>query len=250
MHAYIAGQVPMSTIHWQGKVAFAILFAGNNFRHAFSHAAFAEFKNEYLLETRELKKALEQHRHAVEGVAFAGGEPCLQKPALLELAQAAKRYQLPAVLLTNGTKPDVITALVQEQLISHIILRMPAPLDEAIFDKITRAATFFIPASQLIADIRSTIREVQLHNIPAEVQTTIVPGILYRKEDILNIAAAIAPLRCRWVLKQFVPDPNLLDKKLGNISPPTMKFLETLKEAVQKEYPQIAVELEENSILY
>ena len=75
-------------------------------------------------------------------------------------------------------------------------------------------------------------------------------GISYRKEDILNIAAAIAPLRCRWVLKQFAPDPNLLDKKLENISPPTMKFLETLKEAVQREYPQIAVELEENSILY
>ncbi|HLD07164.1 MAG TPA: radical SAM protein [Candidatus Nanoarchaeia archaeon] len=249
MHAYIAGQVPVSAVHWPGKVAFTMLFAGNNFRHAFSHAAFADFRAEYLAETRDLGKALEQHRHAVEGVVFAGGEPCLQKPALLELSRLAKRHQLPAALMTNGTKPEVIAALLQEKLIAQVMLRVPAPLEETAFEKITRSATFFLPSAQVIADIRKSIAEMQKHDVPVDVHTTIVPGILYRKEDVLDIAAAIAPLRCRWVLKQFVPDPNLLDRKLENISPPTMKFLETLREAVQREHPQLVVELEENSIL-
>jgi pyruvate formate lyase activating enzyme len=58
----------------------------------------------------------------VSGVVFSGGEPTLQKEALLVLARAAKKLGLATSLQTNGAFPETIKALLNEQLIDRIAI--------------------------------------------------------------------------------------------------------------------------------
>lgn len=58
----------------------------------------------------------------MSGVVFSGGEPTLQKEALLMLARAAKKLGLATGLQTNGAFPETIRALLDEQLIDRIAI--------------------------------------------------------------------------------------------------------------------------------
>ncbi len=58
----------------------------------------------------------------MSGVVFSGGEPTLQKEALLCLARAAQKHGLATGLQTNGAFPDTIRALLAERLIDRIAI--------------------------------------------------------------------------------------------------------------------------------
>jgi pyruvate formate lyase activating enzyme len=58
----------------------------------------------------------------ISGVVFSGGEPTLQKEALLELARFAKKLQLMVGLQTNGQFPATLEALIAEKLVDRIAI--------------------------------------------------------------------------------------------------------------------------------
>ena len=58
----------------------------------------------------------------MSGVVFSGGEPTLQKEALLVLAREAKALGLATGLQTNGAFPGTIRALLEERLIDRIAI--------------------------------------------------------------------------------------------------------------------------------
>jgi len=63
---------------------------------------------------------------AISGVVFSGGEPTMQKDALLTLARAAKRMGLATGVQTNGVYPDTIATLIDEHLIDRVALDIKA----------------------------------------------------------------------------------------------------------------------------
>jgi pyruvate formate lyase activating enzyme len=63
---------------------------------------------------------------AISGVIFSGGEPTMQKEALLELAQAAKKLGLATGVQTNGVFPDTLDALIKAQAIDRVALDIKA----------------------------------------------------------------------------------------------------------------------------
>jgi len=67
--------------------------------------------------------------------------------------------------------------------------------------------------------------------------------LIFRKEDFLEIAKEINGLECRWVLQQFLPTKGLLNSKFENLKPPTTKFLENIRDACQKEYPHLRIDI-------
>jgi len=58
----------------------------------------------------------------ISGVVFSGGEPTLQKDALLELARFAKTLQLKVGIQTNGQFPATLEAIVAENLADKIAI--------------------------------------------------------------------------------------------------------------------------------
>ena len=58
----------------------------------------------------------------ISGVVFSGGEPTLQKDALIELARRVKGMGLAVGIQTNGLFPDTLDALIAGQLVDKIAL--------------------------------------------------------------------------------------------------------------------------------
>jgi pyruvate formate lyase activating enzyme len=63
---------------------------------------------------------------AISGVVFSGGEPTMQKDALIALAKAAKGMGLAVGVQTNGVFPDTLDALIKERLVDRVALDIKA----------------------------------------------------------------------------------------------------------------------------
>ncbi|NQV08844.1 radical SAM protein [Candidatus Woesearchaeota archaeon] len=241
MQAYVAGSV-IATKAWR-EDCFVILFSGDNFNVPYSfNLIYKDFKEEYLKDTRDFKNELKQTNS--KSILFTGGEPCLQRQALLDISRFSKRMGVYVGIETNGSKPDCLRSLLKENLLDFIALDIKTPLKEDVFEKITKSRTFFITPKQIIDDIKESLKLLKEYSnkVDIEIRTTIVPGIMYKKEDILGIASEIKDIECRWTLQQFNPN-NVVDKKFNSLNPPTERFLDNLKQTCQKKYPNIRIDI-------
>jgi pyruvate formate lyase activating enzyme len=62
----------------------------------------------------------------VSGVIFSGGEPTMQKDALIALAGASKKMGLLVGVQTNGIYPDTLEALITGRLVDRVALDIKA----------------------------------------------------------------------------------------------------------------------------
>jgi pyruvate formate lyase activating enzyme len=63
---------------------------------------------------------------AISGVVFSGGEPTMQKEALIALAKAAKGMGLAVGVQTNGVFPETLDTLIREHLVDRVALDIKA----------------------------------------------------------------------------------------------------------------------------
>ena len=107
---------------------------------------------------------------------IVGGEPTLQ-PCLLEFCQCAKSVspQIEISLVTLGTRPEVITNLIQHKCIDKCILSIKAPLIAERYKIITRTEVD-------ISKIQHTITTLEQSRIPTDYVITQTP--LHTTEDI------------------------------------------------------------------
>jgi len=243
MQAYIAGSV-LSAKAWPSSDCFVILFSGDNFKVPYSfNSGFLDFREEFLKDVKDLKKEIREMNPKY--VLFTGGEPCMQRQALLDIARFTKKNNISVGLETNGSKPDCLKSLLKENLVDYIALDIKSPLDKDVFEKTTKSGTFFITTKQIIDDVRQSISLLNEYSdkVNVEIRTTIVPGLIYKKEDILKIASVIKELECRWILQQFRPKESVLDKRFRNVNSPTARFLENLKKSCQKKFPNLRIDV-------
>ena len=246
MQAYVGGIIPLSTVDWPANVCTVIFFAGCDFRCPYCYNKdFVDFKEEFLKELKDVKKEIIKNSGFIDAVLFSGGEVCLQRQALLTLARFTKKLGLKVGIETNGSKPYSIKSLVNENLLDFIALDIKAPFKKEIFEKVTQSGTFFKRPEDVIKDIKQTIEILKKNQdkIQIELRTTVVPGLIFRKNDILEIAKEINGLNCRWVLQQFISNKGTLDPKLNSIESPTKKFLENLKKECQKKYSKLRIDI-------
>ena len=159
----------------------------------------------------------------------------------MDISRFAKKLKIKTGIETNGSKPLCLKSLLRENLLDFVALDLKAPLRNDIFDRVTKSSTFFITSKQIIDDTRETLKILKVYQdkIDIEIRTTIVPGLIYKKEDILEIASEIKDIECRWTLQQFKPVPD----KFANVNSPTEKFLENLRKICQKEYPNLRIDI-------
>jgi len=246
MQAYIGEIVPLSTVEWTTNVCTAIFFSGCDFRCCYCHnKEFVGFKDEFLKDLKDIKKDILKNSDFIGAVLFSGGEPCLQRQALLTLARFAKKQGLNVGIETNGSKPYSIKSLINENLLDFVALDMKASPKKEIFEKVTQSKTFFKTTENIIENIKQTLDILKKNQdkIQIEIRTTIVPGLIFRKEDVLEIAKEINGLNCRWVLQPFKSSRGTLDQKISNIKSPTKKFLENLKKDCQKKYSNLRIDI-------
>jgi len=246
MQVYIGNTVPICATEFPKTVSFMIFFAGCNFRCAYCYNhEILDYKSKFLVDTKQIKTDIEKNKDVIEAVVFSGGEPCLQNSQLAELAKYTKSLNLKVCIETNGSKPDIIETMLKQNLIDYIAIDIKAPMEKEIFEKVTNSGTFFVNSEEVMKNIMKTLEILKEYEnkVEIEVRTTIIPSLIYRKEDLVGIAELIKNLKCKWVLQGFKTDYGAAEKKLANLNAPSKNFLEILKDFIAKEYPNIKISI-------
>jgi pyruvate formate lyase activating enzyme len=119
------GFVPLSTVDWRGRSVCAVFFRGCPVRCTYcQNSSILSGKDE-----RELEEVTDMIRGsllAISGVVFSGGEPTMQKDALVELAKAAREMGLQVGVHTNGVFPGTLDALIRGRLVDYVALDIKA----------------------------------------------------------------------------------------------------------------------------
>ncbi|MBN2566601.1 hypothetical protein JXB02_00775 [Candidatus Woesearchaeota archaeon] len=249
MQAYIDPTVPISSTTWnRTSRSLTISFAGCNFRYPFSSSPHLfDFKAELLSDVRDIVRELRIRRDEADSVLLAGGEPLLQRLAAAEILCQAKALGLRTAMVTNCSKPDALRSLLQKKLLDAVYVQFHQPLAEPCFSRITSAGTFFKPSAAVIADVKTSLALLAATRasvtLQVEVLTLVVPSVLYKKEDLLDIASHIEPLHAVWWLEQFDPEAPAADRRLGALNPPSIPFMKNLRDAVLARFPRMEIRL-------
>ncbi|MBI5389665.1 radical SAM protein [Candidatus Woesearchaeota archaeon] len=225
-------QYPTSTFLW---------FAGNNLNCPYAQQMSLTWKPEFERNIRDVRRMLEL---GPASVVFCGGEPTLQPQALRYLTRFSKAGNREVVLETNGTKPQIIRAMLKEWLIDKVVLLMPAPFEEDDFERVTHSKTFFVSSSEIIVPMRETLELLRNADCKLAVRTTVVPGLMYKKEHLAAIAQELVGLKTAvWQLQPLYPQGGMVNKRLLSLHPPSEDFLIFLKNHCLEHYPQLKIEI-------
>ncbi len=197
----IGGFQKVSLIDYPGMISAIIFSQGCNFRCSYCHNPGLVDPDLFVpcLKEKDVLDFLQTRRGKLDAVAITGGEPTIQnnlKPFIKQI----KKIGFAVKLDTNGSKPQVINALLAEKLLDYIAMDIKAPLEK--YEKIVN-----VPVSP--ESIKESIKIILRAKIPYEFRTTVVQSQLDEK-DILNIAKLISGAG-HYVIQNFVP-ANTLDK--------------------------------------
>jgi len=202
------GKVDVSTIDWYGRSATVVFFRGCQMRCIYCH-------NRHLLEGRVLEDTeairthLEDASMLVGAVVFCGGEPTLQREALVELSRIAREIGLDVGLNTNGLRPQVVRELKEARLLDFVSVDVKAPLERPeLYGRIClpdAPERWREVGAQWCERVKECL-ELLDGTIEAEVRTTLFESLL-SPEYVGEIARWLSEhgVRATYVLQQGMP---------------------------------------------
>ncbi len=208
----IAGLQKMTLLDYPGKVACTVFLPGCNFRCPFCHNSGLLDTAPQVISEAELLAFLEKRKKLLDGVCITGGEPTLQ-PGLAGLLRSIKALGYPVKLDTNGSRPEVLKALVSERLVDYVamdIKNSPRCYPETV-------GTAQIDLSVLEESIRFLLTDP----VDYEFRTTVVDE-LHSAEAMQNMGKWLSSLQPgklpkRWFLQCFRDRDSVL---FGNLHAP------------------------------
>lgn len=210
----LKGWVRTSLVDYPGRIACVLFAGGCNFRCPFCQNADLILRPEELptLAEDEVWAYLARRARQVEGVVLTGGEPTVQ-PDLLAFLRRLRRFPLDVKLDTNGYRPDVLAAVLEEGLVDAVAMDIKGPPE--------KYALLSGRPDLALERIRQSIALLSSSGLPCEFRTTVVPDLLV-EEDIASIARWLAENAgdspVSYVLQQFRPI-GTLDPKLQQFRP-------------------------------
>lgn len=182
-------------LDYPGKVASTIFLAGCNMNCSFCHNKDLIKMNPSNSITREdLFEFLEKRKNELDGVCITGGEPTLNSD-LVSLIEDIKSLGYLVKLDTNGTNPDMVSYLINNNLIDYIAMDIKTSFEH--YKDITNT-------TNSIQDIKRTVEIIKNSEIDHEFRTTVVSNI--NKEDVVSIAKYISP--SKYYLQEFKDYPG------------------------------------------
>ncbi len=121
MQVNFGGFVSLSTIDWRGRAVCTVFFRGCPIRCSYCQNE-GIINGEDYRDIEEVKEMIRSSSPFISAVVFSGGEPTLQRDALVELARYAKHLRLDVGIQTNGLFPDTLVRLIDEQLVDKVAL--------------------------------------------------------------------------------------------------------------------------------
>ena len=118
----IHGLQKMTLLDYPGRVACTVFFGGCEMRCPFCHnSELLDGNAPAVMTDGELIAFLEKRKGLLDGVAFTGGEPLLQKD-LPELAGRIRELGYDVKLDTNGMHPDRLEKMLREGMVQYVAM--------------------------------------------------------------------------------------------------------------------------------
>lgn len=163
----IQGFQKTTLLDYPGHVAATVFMGGCNFRCPFCHngnLVLNPMENS-ALDPREVLGFLQKRKGILEGVCVTGGEPTLS-PELPQFLMAIKDLGLKVKLDTNGYRPDVLEALLTQELLDYVAMDIKGAPE-------AYPAICGLPSLDL-ERIRTSVCLLKNGPIPYEFRTTVV----------------------------------------------------------------------------
>ncbi|MBN2339585.1 MAG: anaerobic ribonucleoside-triphosphate reductase activating protein [Acidobacteria bacterium] len=179
----IGGFQSCTLADFPGRVAAILFFQGCNFRCPFCHnRRLIPPEGDTLIPAGDVLEQLRRRRGLIDGVVLCGGEPTLQ-PDLPAFAAGLRAMGLEIKLDTNGSRPEVLEAMLGAGLLDYVAMDVKAPW---------RLYARLAGTEPLLDEVRASVRVLAASGVAHEFRTTFVPGLL-TAADLDEIRALLPP---------------------------------------------------------
>ncbi len=174
----IGGLLKFSLIDYPGKVAAVIFTQGCNYRCPFCHNPELVLPEKFNapISTDDVMAFLNLRRGQLQGIVITGGEPTLH-PDLKDFIRSIKDLGFLVKLDTNGSRPEVLREILQENLVDLVAMDIKSSLPG------------YCKATGVEADlgsIRTSIALIKSSGVKYIFRTTVLKGIV-SPEDVEQI---------------------------------------------------------------
>lgn len=191
----IGGFQPCSLCDYPGKISAVVFTQGCNFRCPFCHngslipSSVAESR---LIPAENVLAKLKIRVGQIDGVVISGGEPTLQED-LNEFAHAVIQMGFAIKLDTNGSRPLVLSRLLEDGLLNYVAMDIKAPWP--------KYAALIGASRAPLDEIAESMRILSKSGVSHEFRTTFVQPLL--EEDDLGDIRASLPVGSTWKSQGF-----------------------------------------------
>ena len=197
---YISGLQKLTLLDFPGRLAATVFLGGCNFRCPFCHNA------SLVLSPGECEKISEEvffeflnsRKGKLSGVCITGGEPTLY-PELKAFIKKIKDMSFAVKLDTNGTNPDLLSELIDENLIDYVAMDIKNSPEKY---------PMTVGCSCDMEKIGRSVSILLSEKVDYEFRTTVTRE-LHKAEDFLSISEWIKGAK-RYFLQTFEDSGDLI----------------------------------------
>lgn len=222
----ISGMIKSSLIDYPGLISCVVFVPGCNYSCFYCHNRSLIDGTHILLTPQYVMDFLEKRAGLLDGVVVSGGEPTLQVN-LLRFLGRLKELGYQVKVDTNGSRPEIIQEIIQENLCDYFAVDYKAPA--AQYSQICGSGA---DAQKVI----ETICLLENSGIPFETRTTVIPQ--FGQAELLTMAKEL-PVVPRYVLNRYkVPEKYLpADEERIRIKPHSSEGIESLASFIMNFQP-------------
>ncbi len=205
----ITSITPFTFQDYPDHTACILWFSGCNMACGYCHNPELVKGTLAKLPYEKIERFLVSRQNRLEGVVLSGGE-CTLSPALPQFARYLKDMGFKIKIDTNGTRPSMLSELLDAKLIDFVALDFKAPA--AKFEAITKMSAW--------SEFLQSLRLVVTAPVGKELRTTVHADLLDR-EDIETMIGLLKKVGYQgtFVLQNF-----RMGRTLGNLETPVKQL--------------------------
>lgn len=224
-------------LDYPGKICAIVFTNGCNFRCPYCHNyEFVEnIEDNELFSTDEVMEYLIKRKNVLDGLTISGGEPTIQSGLEDFIKEVKEKTNLLIKLDTNGTNPDKLKKLIDDNLIDYVAMDIKSDL--TTYSKVTGLATFGDTYQKHLEDkMLESINIIKENLNTYEFRTTVIKNY-HNKQTIENILKLIND-DSHYYMQKFIVSSNVPHKELSSYEDDEFK---ELYNNLKKEHPQIKI---------
>jgi pyruvate formate lyase activating enzyme len=221
----IGGFQKVTLLDYPDQVACIVFTVGCNYRCPFCQNSELVLHNKGIISEEEVLDYLNKRKGILDGVVISGGEPTVQKD-LKDFIIKIKKLGLLVKLDTNGTNPELLKDLIDNNLIDYVAMDIKNDLDKY------KEITINNPE---INKIKKSIKLLQDSKIDHEFRTTIMKNY-HTIADLQKICQLVDG--DKYYLQNFKDSEYVLGEGLEAF---TYDELKNIQDELQKQFTNVNV---------